>query len=132
MNDLFGVLKSHVDNLVIRAKAAAADGKISLAEAWELTQAVLLLAYSTANSFNLSGVDKKAAVMALMGYLFDVVFPMLDLTPVAYPLYILSWVLPKGWERKAFLFLVDRAIEGVHKFFKQLTPATPPAPAPAK
>jgi hypothetical protein len=130
MNDnLFTLLKSKIDALVAQTRAAAADGKISLDEAWSLVQAVALLAYSTASTLSLSGVDKKAAVMAIMGYLFDLVFPLIDLTPVAWPRYILSWVLPAGWERRAFLFLVDRAIEGIHQFFKQ---APQPVPAPAK
>lgn len=139
--DLFTVLKPKADALIAIAKASAADGKISLEEAWQISQTVALLGYDLLAALQGSGAEKKVTLMALLSGLFDAIVPFLVLPPQAASAYqsikwTAGWFLPAGWEKQVYLFVISRTIEGFHKYVQgkaaAVAPVAPLAPAPAK
>jgi hypothetical protein len=117
MNTVYNILRRQVMLLIDRLKA---NGKLSLANAYSIVQSIVLLGYEEAERLLQDGAARKAAVMDAASRFFDVMYPMLVLPPlVARAQWVLSWFLPKGWEKQVFMFVVDRGIEGVHYILSQ-------------
>jgi hypothetical protein len=96
-----------IDAFIADAKAAAADG-LTLAELVELFFAFVELAVAEARALSMPGVEKKAYVLASVGYLFDAIAPFLPLGP----LRLISWII-LPIVRTTLLSIADRYIERV-------------------
>lgn len=96
-----------------------AQGGFTLAELSELFDKFVEIAVAEAKFLQLPGAEKKAYVLAAIGYLFDAVAPAI---PLGY-LRLVSWlVLPVI--RATVLVLADRAIERIYRQTPAPTPAT--------
>lgn len=73
------LIKVKMQELVVSAKAKAADGKITLAEGWQLLQEGVQDAVYIVDQLQVSGVDKKALVLQAAQQLYDNVIAPIDI-----------------------------------------------------
>lgn len=120
--------QAQVEAFVARARELAAEG-LTWAELSQLTIALVQLAVSAATQLANPGADKKALVLAAVGYLFDAVAPRLALP---FPLslvdgWVRPWIQPRL--RALVLSLADGAIEAIYSRLKPARPGPPPPPS---
>lgn len=77
--DVTTLVKVRFQELVDSAKAKAADGRLTLAEGWQLLQEGVQDAVYIAAQLNAAGADKKALVLQLAQQLYDNVIAPIDI-----------------------------------------------------
>jgi hypothetical protein len=109
--------KALLDALV----AAKADGRVTLAEAWglfnEFSQSAVLLADIYGQG--LAGLEKRAAVDAVAGALFDLVWPIVT----GFGWFSFLRLVPASLAKTLLFALLDQVVEATVRLRPQ-TPAT--------
>lgn len=79
MPDLYALIADFVSQTRQKITEAKSDGSISLSEALFIFASSIELLVKTASNFSIAGADKKAAVMAALGKLYDALIEPIDL-----------------------------------------------------
>jgi hypothetical protein len=111
VNDLALFLDEKLQPLLAEVRAARADGRVSLAEAWRLLCSAAQLAVDLAQAYGdvraLPGAEKKAAVLSALGLLIDHVWPLLT-----FPGWLSALrLIPLRMFKQALLYAIDPVIE---------------------
>jgi hypothetical protein len=123
-----GTLQQQVEAFVAQATLLASDG-LTWSEAGQLFLAFIWLCVDAAETLvdpsgnPASGEDKKQAVLDAVGYLFDLVAPMLPL-----PMFLQPF---RGWLRAPLRALVLALASGAIEVAVSRLDPEPPKPAPA-
>lgn len=118
MPDLYAKISAVLRAAIESSKAAAADGKITWSEAMAILADVVKHLVFQAAGLDLSGPDKKSAVMTAVGQAFDALAAVVDIPYIPEP--IESMVVEPALKKGVLLF----ASGLIEIFVKQLPAAS--------
>ncbi len=108
-------IKVKVDEIIVKYKASAADGSVTLAEAYEILQLAVHDVMLVVEELSLPGVDKKALVMQAVDKFYDEVIAPLDIKAIPNAVEPLADRLLKT----VLLQIVDGAIDALVAILKK-------------